>query len=466
MKFIYILLIILNIFSFNSCLFKNSKHIKELPNVATLDSELKNSNITIGMMLIYSVHCGHCHTFAETYEKIAEKYNQSMLFFAMKVNTDYHKRMPSTWGVPYILFFSDGYFYQHKRRRSFDEISRTIEKYYLTRCREITYNNIENVYYNVFMNNEKKYYNNLIIGYFDENSNNDIENFKMSTNLMCPECVGLCYICKDFNENKNTNNTLLKYIKSHIIVGYLHNNNSKIFLWDSKNKNNSNDIESNDQLVNNDLQLENFNPVIHKYYEDFINNDLKLDYFNIDKKEKIYIINFLRNKNNLFFSYLTNEEKQIYENNINELIKISDKKLISFYNLVLYNYTEVQDDKLEYIKAKGIYEINQELNLTNEYNNFEEIKNKIIKEIDNNKTQHEINNVPLIPEVKKEEKDLENQNPNNILYDDLFFKFLEKICVVLFTIVITFAVFFGIHYKYYNKVDKELIYWNNKRKSK
>ncbi len=71
----------------------------------------------------------------------------------------------------------------------------------------------------------------------------------------------------------------------------------------------------------------------------------------------------------------------------------------------------------------------------------------------------------MIPEVKKEEKEMENQNPNNFFYDDLFFKLLEKICVVLFTIVITFAVFFGIHYKYYSKVDKELIHWNNKRKS-
>ena len=69
MKFIHILLLIINIFSFNLCLFKNSKYVKELPNVAALDSELNKTNITIGMMLVYSVHCGHCHTFQKHMNK-------------------------------------------------------------------------------------------------------------------------------------------------------------------------------------------------------------------------------------------------------------------------------------------------------------------------------------------------------------------------------------------------------------
>lgn len=269
MKFMYLILIFLNIFVSISCMFEKSKYIKEIQNAAALDAELNKTNITIGMMLVYSNYCGHCHTFAVTYEKLAEKYYNKLLFFAMDIYSDYYKRMPSYWGTPYILFFSDGYFSQYKRRRSFEEISYTIDNFYLTRCREITYRNIDNVYYNVFLKDKNKY-NNLIIGYFDENSYNDINNFKNTTKSMCPECVGLCYVCKDFKENKNENNTFLKNINNNVIVGYLHNNISKIFLWES-NKDN--------QKLQHD-------------YEDFINNDLRLNYFNINTKGKIYLIDF------------------------------------------------------------------------------------------------------------------------------------------------------------------------------
>jgi len=464
MKFIHILLLIINIFSFNLCLFKNSKYVKELPNVAALDSELNKTNITIGMMLVYSVHCGHCHTFSKTYEQIAEKYNKSMLFFAMDVHSDYYKRMPSTWGVPYILFLSDGYFYQHKRRRSFDEISNTIDKFYLTKCREITYKNIENVYYNVFLKN-KNIYNNLIIGYFDDNSNEDIENFKISTKIMCPDCVGLCYICKDFKENKDTNNTMLKYIKSNIIVGYLHNNNSKIFLWKNKNKNDDDKNEDvpeiqkyKDELLKNDIKPDKFNFVLHKNYENFINNELKLEYYNIDNSNKEYLINFLRDKNNLIFVYTTHNQKNIYQDNINELINITNKNILSLYNLVLYDYTGDQDNNLKYINSSGIYETDQKLNLTNEFKHFEDIKNKLINKYNIYKEKSDIQNKPLIPKLNEDEKkafEKQKPNTNDIFLDDIFFQVLEKICVILFTIVITFALFFSLHYKYYHNIDED-----------
>ena len=456
MKFFFIIFIIIQ-FSFISNLFKNSKYVKEISNIKQFDIELNKTNITIGMMLIYSDYCGHCHTFSSTYEKLAQKYNNSMLFFAMTVFSDYYKRMPKTWGVPYILFFSDGYFYQHKRRRSFEEISYTIDNFYLTRCREITYKNIENVYYNVFLKNEKKY-NNLIIGYFDDGSKN-INNFKKTTNLMCPECVGLCYICKDFKENEDTNNTIFKYIKNDIIVGYLHNNNSKIFLWkNEKSNNNKNEFEKYKGILkNNKIDINDMSPLLYKNYDDFINNDLKINYFNIDNKNKEYSINFLRNKNNIFFAYKNKIEKENYEYSINELVNITNKNILSLYNLVLFNYNEIQNNDLAYINKSGIYKINQELNITYEYRNYKEIKKKIIEEYNIN-TKYEINYKPLIPEVKPEDKDsFENQTPevDDGFLGELFFKLLEKICVVLFTIVITFAVFFGIHNKYYNNINQE-----------
>ena len=456
MKF-FIIFIILQ-FSFISNLFENSKYIKEISSIKEFDSELDKTNITIGMMLIYSVYCGHCHTFSKIYEKLAEKYNSTMLFFAMTVFSDYYKRMPKTWGVPYILYFSDGYFYQHKRRRSFEEISYIIDNFYLTRCKEITYKNIENVYYNVFMKKEN-IYNNLIIGYFDNDKN--IDNFKKTTNLMCPECVGLCYICKDFKENNDTNKTILKYIKNDIIVGYLHNNNSKIFSWENEKSNSSDEQELQEYkniLENNKIDLKDMSPLLYKNYDNFINNDLKLDYYNIDIKYKEYSINFLRNKNNLFFSYLNKIEKEKYEYYINELVNITGKNILYLYNLVLFNYNEVKNDHLIFINKSGIYKINQDLNISYKYNNYEELKNKIMEKYNSSKN-YEINYNPLIPEVKKEDKDsFENQTPDvddEEFFGDLFFKILKKVCVILFTIVITFALFFGLHYKYYRKIDQD-----------
>jgi thiol-disulfide isomerase/thioredoxin len=455
MKFFIIFLLLQ--FSFISNLFENSKYVKEISSIKEFDSELNKTNITIGMMLIYSVYCGHCHTFSKTYEQLAEKYNSTMLFFAMTVFSDYYKRMPSTWGVPYILYFSDGYFYQHKRRRSFEEISYIIDNFYLTRCKEITYKNIENVYYNVFLKKEN-IYNNLIIGYFDNDKN--IDNFKKTTNLMCQECVGLCYICKDFKENNNPNKTILKYIKNDIIVGYLHNNNSKIFSWENEKSNSSDEQELQEYkniLENNKIDLKDMSPLLYKNYYNFINNDLKLDYYNIDINNKEYSINFLRNKNNLFFSYLNQIEKEKYEYRINELVNITDKNILYFYNLVLFNYNKVKNEHLIFINKSGIYEINQDLNFSYIYNNYEELKNKIIEKYNSSKN-YEINYKPLIPEVKEEDRDsFENQTPvvDEEFFGDLFFKILEKVCIVLFTIVITFALFFGLHFKYYREIDQD-----------
>ena len=455
MKF-FIIFILLQ-FYFISNLFENSKYVKEISSINEFDSELNKTNITIGMMLIYSVYCGHCHTFSKTYEQLAEKYNRTMLFFAMTVFSDYYKRMPKTWGVPYILYFSDGYFYQHKSRRSFEEISYIIDNFYLTRCKEITYKNIENVYYNVFLKKEN-IYNNLIIGYFDNDKN--IDNFKKTTNLMCSECVGLCYICKDFKENNNPNNTILKYIKNDIIVGYLHNNNSKIFSWKNEKSNSSDEQELQEYrniLERNKIDLKDMSPLLYKNYYNFINNDLKLDYFNIDINNKEYSINFLRNKNNLFFSYLNKIEKEKYEYRINELVNITEKNILYFYNLVLFNYNKVKNEHLIFINKSGIYEINQDLNISYEYNNYDELKNKIMEKY-NSSQNYEINYKPLIPEVKKEDRDFfENQTPDvdEEFFGALFFKVLEKVCVVLFTIVITFALFFVLHYKYYRIIDQD-----------
>ena len=229
MKLNNILIIFVSIFSFNICAFINSEYIKDLSSISDFDNELKKSNISTGMMLIYSVHCVHCHNFLSTYQLLAQKYNKNVLFFAMSAYSDYHKRIPKSWGVPYILFFSEGYFYPFKGRRTFEELSSILENNYLSRCKIITYKNIENVYYNIFLKNNE--YENLIIGFFESFDKESIKDFREENKLFTEKSIGLCYVCSDFNENQNKNASLFRYIESNIIVGYLRNNISKIFLW-------------------------------------------------------------------------------------------------------------------------------------------------------------------------------------------------------------------------------------------
>ena len=431
MKFNYIIFLFFTLFTVNICAFINSKYIKDLSNIAELDLELKKSNITSGMVLIYSTGCGHCHHFLPTYELLANKYNNKLLFFAMSVYSDYHKRMPRTWGVPFILFFSDGYFYNFKPRRTFEHLSSIIENNYLQKCKQITYKNIENVYYNIFMNDKK--YNNLIIGFFDDKSEEEIEKFRKENDLLNEEYLGLCYVCKDFDEIKESekNASLFKFIENKMIIGYLKNNVTKIFKWDNiKNDNNT--------YIN---------------YEKFIKEELKSNYIDINEENKKYLINFLRNKKSLIYSYKKNDEKNLYENYIDEISNITKYKI----NFVLYNISNFNKSLFNNISEDGLYEIDEELNFINKYINIVALKNEVIKKYKINNTNNNTINELLIPEVKKENKEEDSNEPTELFNYDLFFEVLEKICVILFTIVLTMALFFLYYNIYYKKVDQELI---------
>ena len=431
MKFNYIIFLFFTLFTVNICAFINSKYIKDLSNIAELDLELKKSNITSGMILIYSTGCGHCHHFLPTYELLANKYNNKLLFFAMSVYSDYHKRMPRTWGVPFILFFSDGYFYNFKPRRTFEHLSSIIENNYLQKCKQITYKNIENVYYNIFMKDKK--YNNLIIGFFDDKSEEEIEKFRKENDLLNEEYLGLCYVCKDFGEIKENekNASLFKFIENKMIIGYLKNNVTKIFKWDNiKNDNNT--------YIN---------------YEKFIKDELKSNYIDINEENKKYLINFLRNKKSLIYSYKKNDEKNLYENYIDEISNITKYKI----NFVLYNISNFNKSLFNNISEDGLYEIDEELNFINKYINIVALKNEVIKKYKINNTNNNSINELLIPEVKKENKEEDSNEPTELFNYDLFFEVLEKICVILFTIVLTMALFFLYYNIYYKKVDQDLI---------
>ena len=129
-------------------------------------------------------------------------------------------------------------------------------------------------------------------------------------------------------------------------------------------------------------------------------------------------------------------------------------------NLVLYNFPNFIDNILSFINESGLYEINGELNFIEKFNNFYELENKLFKNF--NKTDlNNKNNELLIPEVKKENKTEEEDEEDsfNFFDFDLFFEVLEKICVVLFTVVLTMAIFFLNYNIYYKKIDQQ--FYNN-----
>ena len=435
MKSNFIIFIFFNLFSLYFSAFINSEYIKDLSSISFFDIELQKSNLTTGMMLIYSTGCGHCHNFLTTYEMLARNYNGKLFFFAMSVYSDYNKRMPSTGGVPYILFFSDGYFYPFKGKRSYETFSSIIENDYLTRCKTITYKNIENVYYNIFLKNSN--YNNLIIGFFDKNLQEDINNFRKENNLIDEEDIGLCYVCNDFNEIQNKKASLFQFIESKVIVGYLRNNISKIFLWNYKDKDNNNRYFD---------------------YEKFIKEDLKSDYIDVNDEHKKYLINFLRSKNNIIFSYQTNDEKSIYIKYINIIKNVTENKI----NYVLYNFTNFKENIFDSINKSGLYEIDGDLNFIDKFTNFEQLQYKIFKEFNQSNLNYSSNNELLIPDVKNENNFKDNEDTNDNFNTDYFFEILEKICVGLFTLVLTIGLFFFHYNRYYKKIDPNLLdYYNN-----
>ena len=75
------------------------------------------------------------------------------------------------------------------------------------------------------------------------------------------------------------------------------------------------------------------------------------------------------------------------------------------------------------------------------------------------------NNGLLIPDVSKENSTEDDNDESDETFNfDLFFEVLEKICVVLFTIVLTFAVFFFNYNRYYKKVDQNILnYYSNQK---
>lgn len=122
---------------------------------------MKKNEIKYGFMLIYSVHCGHCRNFVPNYIKLSELFYNELFFYALGHNTSYKKVFNNIYGFPTIFFFSDKKYEEITFSRSVAKISNFIRKHIPYPCREITYNNIDIVYNDVYQKDDR----NIIIGY-------------------------------------------------------------------------------------------------------------------------------------------------------------------------------------------------------------------------------------------------------------------------------------------------------------
>ena len=146
-----------------------------------------------GFLLIYSKYCGHCRHFAPNYIKLSELFHNELFFYALGSNSNFGKVFKIV-GYPTILFYSNETYKEILFKRSVSKISKFIREHILYNCTEISYKNIDLVYNEVFQKEDR----NLLIGYFDKNSEN-INIYTSISNNLKNDYIDLCYYCTDFN---------------------------------------------------------------------------------------------------------------------------------------------------------------------------------------------------------------------------------------------------------------------------
>lgn len=334
-NFFFSIILFIIQYSLLICYFENAPYITDFKSVDLYEQAMKKNEIKYGFMLIYSVHCGHCRNFVPNYVKLSELFHNEIFFYALGHNTNYKKVFNNIYGFPTILFFSDKKYEEITFSRSVGKISNFIRKHIPYPCREITYNNIDIVYNDVYQKDDR----NIIIGYFKNNSEY-INTFSSITNNLKNDYIDLCYYCTDYDLIKNDKDE--KYKKCSIYSN-ISDNEVKSY---SRNKGN-NSFVFNDNNKNYEQFL--YDKVINTYEE--INND------------NVIILERMIKKDFLFFSYNNDEIKQKFIKEINTLYNITTDINYNRYYYILYDikskikfFTSFQNDKI-YLVSKNLSNI-------------------------------------------------------------------------------------------------------------
>ena len=386
-KYELILIILFSQYLLINCYFEKSPFIKDFPKIEDYENEFKTNKFKYGFMLIYSKYCGHCRHFVPNYIKLSELFHNELFFYALGASSNYNKKFQIN-GFPTILFYSNENYKEILFGRSVSKISKFIREHIKYNCTEISYNNIDLVYNEVFQKEDR----NLLIGYFKNNSEH-IKTFTSITNNLKNDYIDLCYYCTDFNlikkdkEDKYKELSIFQNIKENEVRSYSHKRGNNTFIFNNNEKEASN-------IFN---------------YEKFLFDNVINIYEEIQNEEEINILNKLKNKNLLVFSYDNDYTKEKYIKNIMELYNMTTNKKDNIYYYILLN-KNIRDSKFNNFQKNEIHFASNNLSEIKIIKDFEIIKQKIINNSIKNSNINLTNN-------KKDENN--NVNITNIISNNI-----------------------------------------------
>ena len=389
-----ILTIIFSIFSqiyLINCYFTNSPYIKSFDKIDDFSIEIEKRPQFHGFVLIYSKYCGHCKHFAPNYIKLSEFFHKDLFFYALAHNTRYNKVFKID-GFPTIFFYTGQNYTEIRIGRSVQTLSKFIRKHIEYNCTEITYNNIDIAYSQIYNNEDR----NFILGYFEPNSTY-INSFTSITNNLLDNYLDLCFYCTDYkliendkDKDKKYGNSIFKNIKGIEVRSFSRNRGENTYYFNKNISDNDNDNNYEQFLFNNVINL----------YEDINDgNDLR-------------IFERIKNKNMLLFVYDTKNKdiKKKYIKFIEDLQNIITNKKDNPYIYLLIN-RNINYEKFRNLETFKIYSTSSNnLSDLSVFGNINNIKNKTI-EIANAKDKME-------KKEKKEKKDNKKANDNSVVSDN------------------------------------------------
>ena len=394
--------ILFTIITFSYCSinneFKEAKYINDFNTYDEYKEAFKNNKLKNGFLLIYSPYCHHCINFAPKYIKLSEVYHHNLFFYASGTDHgSYHKDF-NFRGYPTILFYNDSKYNEYHSNRGVDKLSKYIRNsVHQLNCTEISYKMISTVNQDIYTEKER----NIIIGFFNEEKN--IKSFNEITNSLTYGYLDLCYYVIRNESTTDIQDKIFMEMKENEIWTNSKKKGENKFIFDEKN------------------YKENLFEKVINIYED------------ISKEEDIYLLERMKNKDFIVFTYNDEKIKKEYIEKINKLYNENKHIIFLEYYFILYNKSanpkklnNLENDKIYHTSSDFqnqiiIEDLNKFLHITNDNNNISPDNEK---KNDETNLIHNKNDLITIKEsnlnIKENDKDIKNENneENNIINEN------------------------------------------------
>ena len=340
--------------------FKNSPYITDFKKIDDYEEAIKKNEYKFGFMLIYSTYCGHCRHFAPNYIKLSELFHNDIFFYALSSYTRYSKVFKIN-GYPTILFYSNNTYNEITSGRSVSHLSQFIRKHIQYNCTEITYDNIDVVYNDVYKKDDR----NLIIGYFEPNSKYINSFISTTNNLISENYIDLCFYCTNYKlmindkDEKYKKLSVFKNISENEVKSYSKNKGNNSFIFNKEDNN----------------------------YEKFLFNNVINLYEDINDKDNIEILEKVKNKAFVFFVYDNDDVKKKHIEIIYDLYNMTTDKQDHLFFYFLLN-KKIDSPKFTTFQKDKIYLTSNDLKKVMIVDDLNILKNKILE--NNVKSTNEI----------------------------------------------------------------------------